>query len=420
MSAQMTPLSIAPKLFATLLGIAIPSVVFGRSVFAVLIILALITLFFCKPWRDVILDLDAQVKAPVGLLILATFVAWLPNVIISPLPIRSFEAVLRTLLFIGIASVFYSYLRSDQRVLKRTLQAFTIMTAIAMAFSFLAMTILPEIYWFFKLKGWLSTPLLSQLKGFSALTVFMVPILILTGSLYPKAWKIACGFILIPTLIFVYMAGSRSALAGFLAISVIMVFVFTQKSVSKARVVASFASIGLLITGVIVWLQNSRAIWLERAPNQDWFLPVWLLDFERQVIWKHAFEFAMASPWVGIGANTINFAPGADALIERTNNLHVIPAHPHNWAIEIFAETGTIGLCVLLVTLITLTYQTLLTVRRSGSLGPIMAIAVLAGYWGSGLFNFSYWSAWWQLSFLISLVFCFASTPKTEERSLPK
>jgi len=62
-----------------------------------------------------------------------------------------------------------------------------------------------------------------------------------------------------------------------------------------------------------------------------------------------------------------------------------------------------------------LTYQTLLAACRTGNLGPIMTIAVLSGYWGAGLFNFSYWSAWWQLSFLISLVFCFASNTKTEK-----
>ena len=102
MTDQIPPLSSASKLFTLLLGIAIPSFAFGRSVFAALLILALINLFFFKPWRDIVRDLDRQVKTPVGFLILATFIAWLPNVFVSPLPIRSFEAVLRTLLFGGI------------------------------------------------------------------------------------------------------------------------------------------------------------------------------------------------------------------------------------------------------------------------------------------------------------------------------
>ena len=414
MTEHISPLSTASKLFAFLLGIAIPSVAFGRSVFAVLLILAIISLFFCKPWRDVIRDLDAQIKTPVGLLILATFVAWLPNVFVSPLPIRSFEAVLRTLLFIGIASVFYSYLRSDSRLLKRTLLSFVIMTTVTMVFSLLAMTIAPEIYWFIKFKGWLSTPILTQLKGFSALAVFMVPVLILTGSLYSRAWKIVCTLIFIAVVVFAYASANRSVLAGFLSMTAMMVVVFALKSASKPKVLASLAGLSIVVVGAVAWLQIIRGKLFEAVPNQDWLIPIWLLDFQRQVIWKHAIEFAMASPWIGIGVNAINLVPGADMVINGTNNLHVIPAHPHNWAIEIFAETGAIGLSVLLITLITQTYQTLLVARRTGNLGHIMAIAVMAGYWVSGLFNFSYWSAWWQLSFLISLTFCYASNTKTD------
>ena len=209
MVAQMLPLSIAPKLFATLLGISIPALMFGRSVFALLVFLALITLFFCKPWLKIAQDLGGQIRTPVGYLILATFVAWLPNLIVSPLPIRSFEAVLRTLLFVGVASTFYSYLQTDQRLLERTLKAFVIMTGITIAFSFLAMTVLPEIYWFIRLKGWLSIPLQTQLKGFSALAVLMVPVLFLTWQLNSKAFKISCIFILMATLGFVFLADSR-------------------------------------------------------------------------------------------------------------------------------------------------------------------------------------------------------------------
>ncbi len=418
MNTQMLPLSIAPTLFATLLGIAIPSIVFGRSVFAVLIILALITLFFCKPWLDVIFDLGGQAKTPIGLLILATFVAWLPNIVVSHLPMRSFEAVLRTLLFVGVTSIFYSYLQSDKRVLNQALKAFVLMTAITMVFSFLAMTVLPEIYWFARLKGWISAPLSTQLKSFSALTVLMVPILALVWQSYSKRYKISCVIILIAVLIFVFLTDNRSAIAGFLAMAILMAIVFSLKSTSKPHAIAALASVALLVAGVVIWFQVSRSGLQEVAPNRNWLLPVWLLDFERQIIWKHAIKFAMASPWIGIGANTINFVPGADEVIKGTSNLHIIPAHPHNWAIEVFAETGIIGLGFLLVTLITLTFQTLLTARRTGHSGSIMAIAMMAGYWGSGLFNFSYWSAWWQLSFMICLVFCLATIPKKKKMYL--
>jgi len=53
----------------------------------------------------------------------------------------------------------------------------------------------------------------------------------------------------------------------------------------------------------------------------------------------------------------------------------------------------------------------------------LTAIAVAAGYWSSGLFNFSFWSAWWQCSFVLMLALCLATREqkmRIEERHYGK
>ena len=89
--------------------------------------------------------------------------------------------------------------------------------------------------------------------------------------------------------------------------------------------------------------------------------------------------------------------------------LRMIPAHPHNWVVEVMAETGALGLLALLFTLVFFYVYLLLKYRKTGEAGYLMAILVFAGYWTSGLFNFSYWSAWWQLSFVLTTAFALSA-----------
>jgi len=231
-----------------------------------------------------------------------------------------------------------------------------------------------------------------------------------------KIWKLACGMIILSVFLLVLQTDNRSAIAGFITIALAMVIVSLLNKASKTKAISLLMGACASVMGVVVWLKVTRMHLQGIVPNEDWLIPVWLLDFERQVIWRQALEFGMVSPWIGIGANTINFVHGADRVINGTPNLHVIPAHPHNWAVEIFAETGAIGLIFLLVTIAVFAVQTLLKVRRTSQFELIAAIAIMAGYWGSGLFNFSYWSAWWQLSFMISLAICFACAYGPEKR----
>ncbi len=401
------------RLFALFLGAALPSIVFGKVVFALLVLLALILLFCLRPWQKILNELVFQIKTPLGKLILITFVVWLPSVFISSQPMRSFETIARTMAFIAVAVVFCTSLKAKPRLLDVSLQAFTVMAFISVVFALSTMTVIPELFWALRLKGWQSQEIFTSLKGFSNLTVVVLPLLILVAYRLSGFWKSVAVITFFGFLFVMWENYNRSAIAGLLS-SIIAVgsLYFLRYKTHKAGMIGLFG-ISLALIVVIGWLWMNRGGLPELiqiaadSPKDRWLFPLWLVDFERQVIWESAVKFGLVSPWFGIGPNTINFVPGADSFIVYTNNLHKIPSHPHNWIVEVFAETGIFGLCALTGTIFLSARATILSWYRRPNLGFILAIGVMAGYWGSGLFNFSYWSAWWQMSFFLSLSFCY-------------
>ena len=115
----------------------------------------------------------------------------------------------------------------------------------------------------------------------------------------------------------------------------------------------------------------------------------------------------MDAPWFGNGINAINFLPGADAPMPGST-LNIIPSHPHNWLIEVFAETGAVGAISLVILIATLCFKIARNYLHSRDDGMLAALLVNAGYWGSGLLSFSFWSAWWQVSYLLMTALCLA------------
>ena len=202
---------------------------------------------------------------------------------------------------------------------------------------------------------------------------------------------------------------NRSAIAGLLSMA--MIFSLTQFFRPKYQRKAIIICTGFLtiLMGLIFWLRYTRLYIVknkENLPNFqgiDWAFPIWLVDFQRQTIWKFTIGIWEEAPWLGIGPNTINFLPGADTPLPGDESLRIIPAHPHNWVVEVLAETGAFGFCTVLLAIVFTGFQWIRRYADNGDLAILSLMLISGGYWGSGLFNFSYWSAWWQLSFFIAL-----------------
>ena len=102
-------------------------------------------------------------------------------------------------------------------------------------------------------------------------------------------------------------------------------------------------------------------------------------------------------------------------LIEKFNQTF-IPSHPHSWLLEIFLETGAVGLMMLLLTLVLMRSRWL----RVGKTSPGTAacgIAVFVAFWSSSVLNFSIWAAWWQGVFLVLSAIVLAAAARDAETS---
>jgi O-antigen ligase len=117
----------------------------------------------------------------------------------------------------------------------------------------------------------------------------------------------------------------------------------------------------------------------------------------------------MRSPWFGNGINVINLLPGADTRMP-SNSLNVIPSHPHNWLVEVFAETGVFGILALIALVVTLCLKLAGDYLKSSDISLLAALLVNVGYWSMGLFNLSFWAAWWQISYLVLTALCLAGS----------
>ena len=171
-----------------------------------------------------------------------------------------------------------------------------------------------------------------------------------------------------------------------------------------------------MLISIIGWLRDAR-LFIEKKSelspvlgHTEWVFPIWLIDFQRQTIWRFALDIWEKAPWFGIGPNTINFLPGADSPLPGDDHLKLIPSHPHNWAVELLAETGIVGVSFVLCTILLTGFYWIRRYAKNHDLAILSLLLISAGYWGSGLFNFSYWAAWWQLSFFLASAIALAMT----------
>lgn len=220
---------------------------------------------------------------------------------------------------------------------------------------------------------------------------------------------------------------SKASIAGliFMLLST-MVFIGLTRFTLKRTLAALSLAVILITVGLILWLPGqlnmSSSANIAAAP-----FPVWIIDFHRQLIWLFSFDLAQESPWVGFGLNASNYHPSAyQTVVEYfgpefeglrdLSNAQVLPAHPHNWILEVFLDGGLLGLIPVMLCVICIFYISIKHYFRTQHLALLTFIAINIAYWGTGLLNFSFWSVWWQATyFLSSLLMFFIYTNRDKE-----
>lgn len=212
---------------------------------------------------------------------------------------------------------------------------------------------------------------------------------------------------------------AKATLAGILLlIAIYSLFLLSRKMPIRWFIIGSLIVIPLIAVAASYWLYQAQN-YNTRLTADEGYLPVFLIDIHRQLIWWGALKIAELSPWVGFGLNASNFHPIASAPLGETfplyhqyynsmGGLTLIPSHPHNWIMEFLLDAGLLGTIPMLVLISTIFITLIRKVLQTQNQALLALLAIQAAYWGTGLLNFSFWSTWWQASYFLcsSLALC--------------
>lgn len=410
---DLNPITLA---FAVFLGIAVPAMIFGKTGIAVASILALALSAFhpgrAAAWPPVKTCLSTRVSLLAGL----TALMWLVGVVHSLDPLRSFEAWAR-IVIIALAAVYFATLLTQRhKYVDLCFRVLLATTAFACVIGFIGLAV-PEVLGFIHAKGWSPQSSDVGLKQFASAAMLLVPVAIWAVVRFNGFWRALAISDAAALFAIILATSSRASMSGLFAMLLVVGLVAALQFGSRRFTISFLALLGFSALTLFAWIYTRhQAPW---AQEMDMVLPVWLVDAPRQEIWAFTWEKAMESPWIGHGINVVNFLPGADEHIVGMGRHTFISGHPHNWLLEIFSETGIVGLFPLLALIGAVLFTLIRAFRSSQNSALLAAMAIHVGYWVSGLSNFSVWSAWWQVSalFLLALTWRVGLMPERAKKT---
>lgn len=353
--------------------------------------------------------------AAVGLV----FCAWAITVYFSFDPLISLKISGRTAMFVLGAVVVWAALSEHSETWRLALKTIVVSAIVFAVLALISLVGVPKIASL--VKGTLSAPdrPIVVFKAFAASAMCLIPVVAWAGRRLEGNWR-WWGYAFAPMALGVMLLTyNRSSLAGLIAMTLAGIFLLT---LAKRRHVKAMITVAIAATGsAVAWVALREVHDLDTleqrigAPlNVQTYLPSWLLDSHRQNIWKFAYERFLDHPWVGNGIDQLNRLPGAKISVPGLeNSAAYVPSHPHNWALELLSETGLIGFLPVVAVLTLIAWKLVKSYIQTDDEADITLFTLMAGFWGSALFNFSIWAAWWQLTFLILFAIVAASRSRT-------
>lgn len=388
-------------------GVALEQAALGLSLIAALAVLALDT-----QARQTLREGLASPTAKGALTVMVAFAITVP---FSHAPLGSAEIGGRTGLFVLAVGLVWAVLRTHEHVHRLLLKALMVCAYVFAVYALLSFFTGPRLSWLargeFRLvldPGVVFVNPASVFKAFATAAMCLLPVVAWAGRRLSGAWR-WWGYAFAPLAIAIMvLTYNRSALAGVVAMTIAGLALL---ALAKRRHTTALLATALGIGGSIVAWIAAREIEEGEAVAQATgltanatatYLPEWLLDAHRQNIWKFAFERFLDHPLVGNGIDQLNRLPGAHEVIPgMTQSAYVVPSHPHNWVLEILAETGLIGFGAVVLALGFVAWRLARNYIRTDDDADLALFVLMAGFWGSALFNFSIWAVWWQLTFLM-------------------
>jgi putative inorganic carbon (hco3(-)) transporter len=183
-------------------------------------------------------------------------------------------------------------------------------------------------------------------------------------------------------LIGLYASGSRGGLVGLAMALLVMVSALLRR---PALWIAAGIGTIVFLFGIgeltpPASLERQLAEYGDIDVRDAYLTPINFSTIERLAHWQAAIRMIEARPWLGIGYGNYEAAYAEFRLIVWTNAL----GHAHNYYLNIFAETGVLGLLAYVFWWATVFVLTWRAVRRSPyrwfALGLLGAWAHLAGH----------------------------------------
>jgi len=244
-------------------------------------------------------------------------------------------------------------------------------------------------------------------KTLNALTL-CIPLLFIEKYKINKMISILFFFILNYLIIISY---SKASLLAIIIFIIIYTLFYSLKNMSKKIFFFLVTTLSCLLIPAIWWLDTIQYETNLIETNLS-FAPTYLIDLHRQIIWRGSLLLSDLSPWVGHGINASNYHTLALMPVNQVfhdmpfkhpvyDYISLIPGHPHNWILEFLLDTGLIGLIPILALVSTIFITIIKHLYKTQHPALLALLAIQGIYWGTGLFNFSFWNVWWQVSYFL-------------------
>ena len=391
-----------------MIGLAVPSLVAGRVPIAVLLGVAGLILFYAWRKRITRAALGRGLASPLARTLVALFAVWLVGVFVTIDPVRSWQVWSTTAALIVAGALLVAVLRAEPALLLTAQRALVAGALVGGAIAVIALYVEPTVLNPLHTAHIAATSdAVKTLRNNGSVAPCLAAIVLWAGWRQGGAWRIA-GLAFLPIALAVMRgtdshAGTLGVIAALLALAIARLYVRLTRR-GRRWLIAAVAFVAVAGAAAILSLLPVPPY---SAP-ETLFMPVWLVDAHRQLIWGFSYHTGLESPWIGYGLDTAGRVPGAKAFLPGFGATETMPSHAHNWMLELFVESGLLGLGAALVALGVFA-RTLLHAARRHEPGAYAAIALAGTYFGSGVVNFSVWSAWWQASFLVLLALALAA-----------
>jgi len=343
----------------------------------------------------------------VGVAIVVLFASWLVSSLDSLSVEKSLGTWFRLIGILALLFYFYRMFAAHPDSAERFKKASLVLSVAVLLY--IALVLMGWNALFAPIQALKDHPLSTHgfFKSHASTSMVVLPFLIWAGWTLGGVWRWMAGAAVVLTGVLVYGGGieiSKAGLAGF--VGAVCAIGFTLAVGTMKRSVSYIFWIAAAAAGVaIAWYVVSHLPVPPFADQMPDLVP--FVDSHRELIWGFVLDAHKAVPYFGYGLNTVNTVPGASTVIEALNQEY-IPSHPHNWMIEVLAETGWTGY-ILLLTCIALHLRQVVRALYYNRPAALALVACSGAYWVSGLVNFSFWTSWWQVAYLLALIVPFAA-----------